>query len=1098
MRSLTGDTRAWTAPRSHSWLAVAVVGINLIGGVVGAARVDAASLSLNWTAPTTNADGSSLTDLDSYRVYLATSTPPCPSTSFFTVASPTTSPTSGQTMSSRVTGLAAGTTYFVRVTAVDTSGNESACSGSASGVAQPDFSVTPSAATSFGSVTIGSTADRTFTVQNTSTASLSGTATVGAPYSIVSGASFSLAAGASQAVTVRFRPTGGGTFAGNVNFTAGDDTMSRGVSGSGTSSPTATLSVGKNGSGSGTVTSTPAGLNCGSTCSQSVPPGTAVTLTATAATGSTFAGWSAPCSGTGTCVVTVSGASAVTATFNLVPGSPVSPLATPGSPAVTQLAVDASGVTFAFAWTAVTGATSYRYTAAFNDGSAAQQGTVTGLSFQLKRPYHASGAASTGFVCILSVNAAGQTSADAACAGLTVPARPTTGPVTLSVSRNGSGAGTVTSAPAGINCGATCSRSVTPGTTMTLTATAATSSTFAGWSAPCSGTGTCVVTVKAATSVTATFNTTPPSVRLSVTKSGSGTVTSAPAGLDCGADCIGDYALNSVVTLTATPAPGFGFVGFTGACVTSSPSCQVTMSAAKTVTATFARFALTVTTAGTGVGTVSGNGIACVRLAGVGNDCTESYPVGTQVTLTAAPPSADQSIFTGWTGACVGTNPTCVVTMNAAKAVTATFTSVKLTVTKVGSGTVTSAPAGLDCGADCVGDYAPNRVVTLTATPAPGFGFVGFTGACVTSSPSCQVTMSAAKTVTATFASFALTVTTAGTGVGTVSGNGIACVRLAGVGNDCTERYPVGTQVTLTAAPLSSDQSIFTGWTGACVGTNPTCVVTMNAAKAVTATFTSVKLTVTKVGSGTVTSAPAGIDCGADCVGDYAPNRVVTLTATPAPGFGFVGFTGACVTSSPSCQVTMSAAKTVTATFASFALTVTTAGTGVGTVSGNGIACVRLAGVGNDCTESYPVGTQVTLTAAPLSPDQSIFTGWTGACVGTNPTCVVTMSAAKAVTATFTSVKLTVTRLGPGLVTSDVPGVNCGTDCVGDYAPNKIVTLTAQPLSPNESAFTGWTGACVGTNPTCVVTMSAAKAVDCHLHQRQAHGHSPGPRPRDE
>ena len=132
-------------------------------------------------------------------------------------------------MSSRVTGLAAGTTYFVRVTAVDTSGNESACSGSASGVAQPDFSVTPSAATSFGSVTIGSTADRTFTVQNTSTASLSGTATVGAPYSIVSGASFSLAAGASQAVTVRFRPTGAGTFAGNVNFTAGGDTMSRGV-----------------------------------------------------------------------------------------------------------------------------------------------------------------------------------------------------------------------------------------------------------------------------------------------------------------------------------------------------------------------------------------------------------------------------------------------------------------------------------------------------------------------------------------------------------------------------------------------------------------------------------------------------------------------------------------------------------------------------------------------------------------------------------------------------------------------------------------------------------------------------------------------------
>jgi hypothetical protein len=492
--------------------------------------------------------------------------------------------------------------------------------------------------------------------------------------------------------------------------------------------------------------------------------------------------------------------------------------------------------------------------------------------------------------------------------------------------------------------------------------------------------------MNAAKAVTATFT----SVKLTVTKVGSGTVTSAPAGLDCGADCVGDYAPYRVVTLTATPAPGFGFIGFTGACVTSSPSCQVTMSAAKTVTATFASFALTVTTAGTGVGTVSGNGIACVRLAAVGNDCTERYPVGTQVTLTAAPISSDQSIFTGWSGACVGTNPTCVVTMSAAKAVTATFTSVKLTVTRLGPGLVTSDVPGVNCGTDCVGDYAPNKIVTLTAQP------------------------------------------------------------------------------------LSPNESVFTGWTGACVGTNPTCVVTMSAAKAVIATFTSVKLTVTKVGSGTVSSVPAGIDCGADCVGDYAPNRVVTLTATPAPSFGFVGFSGACVTSSPSCQVTMSAAKTVTATFARFALTVTAAGTGAGSVSGNGIACVRLAGVGNDCTESYPVGTQVTLTAAPPSADRSIFTGWSGACVGTNPTCVVTMNAAKAVTAAFTSVHLTVTKVGSGSVTSAPAGIDCGTTCSRPVAPGTTVTLTAVPDAG--SIFAGWSGACAGT-ATCAVTVNTATGV---------------------
>jgi hypothetical protein len=94
------------------------------------------------------------------------------------------------------------------------------------------------------------------------------------------------------------------------------------------------LSVTKAGAGSGTVSSNPAGINCGGVCTANFNFNAAVTLSATPAMGSTLAGWSGGgCSGTGTCVVTMDSAKAVTATFNSisVPGAPVMGTVTPGS-----------------------------------------------------------------------------------------------------------------------------------------------------------------------------------------------------------------------------------------------------------------------------------------------------------------------------------------------------------------------------------------------------------------------------------------------------------------------------------------------------------------------------------------------------------------------------------------------------------------------------------------------------------------------------------------------------------------------------------------------------------------------------------------------
>jgi len=95
-------------------------------------------LNLAWDAPTTNVDGTPLTDLAEYRIYAGTSSPPpCPGSAFLTLSSTTPTPSPGDVIAYQLTGLTENITYFVQVTAVDTGGNESDCSNEASGTANP-------------------------------------------------------------------------------------------------------------------------------------------------------------------------------------------------------------------------------------------------------------------------------------------------------------------------------------------------------------------------------------------------------------------------------------------------------------------------------------------------------------------------------------------------------------------------------------------------------------------------------------------------------------------------------------------------------------------------------------------------------------------------------------------------------------------------------------------------------------------------------------------------------------------------------------------------------------------------------------------------
>ncbi len=108
-------------------------------------------LDLAWDAPTTNVDGSPLTDLSEYRVYAGTSSPPpCPGQPTSVVQSPTPTPSQGDVITHRLTGLIDNSLYFVQVTAVDASGNESLCSNIASGVDNPDGAASSGVASSGG------------------------------------------------------------------------------------------------------------------------------------------------------------------------------------------------------------------------------------------------------------------------------------------------------------------------------------------------------------------------------------------------------------------------------------------------------------------------------------------------------------------------------------------------------------------------------------------------------------------------------------------------------------------------------------------------------------------------------------------------------------------------------------------------------------------------------------------------------------------------------------------------------------------------------------------------------------------------------------
>lgn len=266
---------------------------------------------------------------------------------------------------------------------------------------------------------------------------------------------------------------------GNVLVTSGGSEGSS-VLKFGPTAPARRLAVAKTGSGGGTVNSRPAGIVCGEACAAEFDEGAKVELFATADAHSVFKGWSGGgCLGAGSCTLLMSAATEVQAEFE-----------EPTQETLTVAVNGAGVVTSEPAGLSCGGACSEH----FNEGRLV---TLTATPTSGSRFAGWSGSCSgVAGTCHVTMTAARSVAAEFE----PTPELP------LAVSIGGTGAGTVTSEPSGLSCPGICAAGFGEGSEVTLIASAAPGSNFAGWTGSCSGAApTCTVTIGAARSVAADF-----------------------------------------------------------------------------------------------------------------------------------------------------------------------------------------------------------------------------------------------------------------------------------------------------------------------------------------------------------------------------------------------------------------------------------------------------------------------------------------------------------------------------------------------------------------------------------------------------------------
>ncbi len=242
-----------------------------------------------------------------------------------------------------------------------------------------------------------------------------------------------------------------------------------------------------------------------------------------------------------------------------------------------------------------------------------------------------------------------------------------------------------------------------------------------------------------------------------------------------------------------------------------------------------------------------------------------------------------------------------------------------LTVSRSGSGLVTSNPSGISCGSVCTFSFTQGTPVSLSASVEAGQNFIGWSGACQ-GAGTCSVTMNSNLSVNARFVSssdYQIKTIRPAHGQITSAPEGITC----GLGTfDCLKKFGKDAAVVLTAAP--QDGYDFARWTGCQNPIGTSCQLILNQPTITINAFFRVKpkylLKVTKSRYGSISSAPNGLQCGNNmraCSHAFVTGTEVTLTATPQEGRTFLGWGGDCTGAVNTCQIKVVNLTKVSATF---------------------------------------------------------------------------------------------------------------------------------------------------------------------------------------